>query len=117
MAETTDNVGSVGSETEENIQTTENKQVESVEQVGQVEQVEQNEPVVEPVAETPKRPNDPDEYILEAFWNNGKKEVSTTDLISSGFDRSRIHTNNIEVGDYRLHRISTLAPYKLEKIV
>jgi hypothetical protein len=109
MAETTDNVESVGSQTEENTQTAENQQVESV------EQVEQNEPVVEPVAETPKKPYDPDEYILDAFWNNGKKEVSTTDLISSGFDRSRIHTNNIEVGDYRLHRISTLAPYKLEK--
>jgi len=101
-------------ENAENIENVEkDPQIDSVEptQENVVEQTEQ-----QPAQEEKPRNFDPEEYIIDLIWERGKREVSTTDLISSGFDPSRIDAYEIIVGKYRLSRMIALSPYKLEKI-
>lgn len=58
---------------------------------------------------------DPDENILIAMFDNGKTEVITGELISAGFDTSRMAQYAFEVGSFRLSRLTLLEPYKIEK--
>ena len=71
-------------------------------------------PVVEPPVSAPDP--DPKEAILAQWYENGKRDVSTHDLISADFDREKIHPLTMQIGNFKLHRVLTLSPYKLEKI-
>lgn len=81
--------------------------------------IPESEPAIEKVEETVVekivRKYDPDEIILDEFWNQGKREIGTNELIAAGFDKDRIDTYEIMVGEYRLQRLHTLKPYTLEK--
>lgn len=59
---------------------------------------------------------DPDEKILEAIYESGKRDVLTNDLITAGFDSSRMASYTFSVGKYKLSRLLLVAPYKIEKI-
>jgi hypothetical protein len=105
------------------MQNTEN--TENIENIEKDQQIDKVEPIQENVVEQTEqhtaqeekpRTFDPEEYIIDTIWNSGKREVRTTDLISFGFDPSRIDAYEIIVGKYRLSRMIALSPYKLEKI-
>lgn len=90
--------------------------IEKEAQSNEVEPIQDNvEQVEQPSEQEKPRQFDPEEYIIDAMWEKGKREVSTTDLISSGFDPQRIDAYEIIVGKYRLSRMLALSPYKLEK--
>lgn len=85
-----------------------------------------NQEVAQPQAETQENQEnqvqevvqpkiDPDEYILSDMFANGKTEVTTGELISAGFDTSRMAQYSFEVGNYRLSRLLLASPYKIEK--
>lgn len=59
---------------------------------------------------------DPDEKILQDFYEAGKLEITSNDLIVAGFTLSRTKSYSFSVGQYRLSRLLLIAPYKLEKI-
>lgn len=83
----------------------------------------ENQEVAQPQAETQEtqiqevvQPKiDPDEKILIDMFESGKTEVITGELISAGFDTSRMAQYAFEVGSFRLSRLTLLEPYKIEK--
>ncbi len=84
----------------------------------EVAPVVENQEVAQPQAETQEvveAKSDPDESILIAMFDNGKTEVTTGELISAGFDTSRMAQYSFEVGSYRLSRLLLASPYKIEK--
>ncbi len=76
--------------------------------------VEQQQQAQAPAVSAPEP--DPKEAILAQWYESGKREVSTHDLISADFDREKIHPLIMQIGNFRLYRVLTLSPYKLEKI-
>lgn len=58
---------------------------------------------------------DPDEKILSDMFDAGKTEVTTGELISAGFDTSRMAQYSFEIGSFRLSRLLLVSPYKIEK--
>ena len=58
---------------------------------------------------------DPDEKILQEFYNAGKTDITSNDLIVAGFTLSRTRSYSFSVGQYRLSRLLLISPYKLEK--
>lgn len=58
---------------------------------------------------------DPDEKILSDMFDSGKTEVSINELVSSGFDTSRMAQYSFEIGAFRLSRLLLVSPYKIEK--
>ena len=98
----------------------ETPQVMNEQVVAPVENQEVAQPQTEAVQETqiqevaqPKI--DPDEKILSDMFESGKLEATTGELISAGFDTSRMAQYSFEVGNYRLSRLLLASPYKIEK--
>ncbi len=59
---------------------------------------------------------DPDEMILKNMYDSGKREIFTNDLITAGFDTSRMASYTLSDGKYKLSRLLLVAPYTIEKI-
>ena len=59
---------------------------------------------------------DPDEMILKNMYDSGKIEIFTNDLITAGFDTTRMASYTFSVGKYKLSRLLLVAPYTIEKI-
>ena len=79
------------------------------------EKIPDREPVVEPVVEVVINKVDPDEKILNDFYESGKTEVTSNDLINAGFDSLRISEYAFEIGSFKLTRLLLVSPYKIEK--
>lgn len=61
-------------------------------------------------------PLDPDEQILsDIILESGKNEVTTSELITAGFDTSRMAQFSFSVGKFKLTRLLLINPYKIEK--
>ncbi len=58
---------------------------------------------------------DPDEVILAEFFDNGKTKVTTNDLLTAGFDTSRMKSFTFQVGRYKLSRQALVSPYIIER--
>lgn len=89
------------------------QQAPEIQQVAQP-QVESNQEESQ-VQEVVQPKVDPDENILIAMFDNGKLEVTTGELISAGFDTSRMAQYSFEIGSFRLSRLLLASPYKIEK--
>ena len=59
---------------------------------------------------------DPDEKILNDILESGKNEVTTSELITAGFDTSRMAQYSFSVGQFKLTRLLLISPYKIEKV-
>ena len=82
----------------------------------------ENQEVVQPQAETQEQVQevvqpkiDPDEKILSDMFDSGKTEVSVNELVTSGFNTSRMAEYAFEIGSFRLSKLTKLDPYKIEK--
>ena len=58
---------------------------------------------------------DPDEKILQGFYESGKTELTSNDLIVAGLTLSRTKPYSFHIGQYRLSRLLLISPYTLEK--
>lgn len=67
------------------------------------------------VVETVETVFDPDEKILSDFYNSGKTEVTSQELISAGFDTKRMASYSFSIGQFKLSRLLLVAPYTIEK--
>jgi hypothetical protein len=98
----------------------------NVEQVQENNETVQNvgsEETTEFIAETPviveasvSAPLDSDEQILNDMFESGKTDVTTSELITAGFDTSRIGQYTFVIGQFKLTRLLLVSPYKIEKV-
>ena len=104
-------------ETAQNVENVENLDVENLVPVeAAVEQAEQQpEPEVEAAHPPVAKPLDPDEQILNDMFESGKTEVTTSELITAGFDTARMSQYAFEVGQFKLSRLLLVMAYKIEK--
>lgn len=58
---------------------------------------------------------DPDEKILQNFYESGKTQITSNDLIVAGFTLTRTASYSFSIGQYRLSRLLLISPYTLEK--
>lgn len=59
---------------------------------------------------------DPDEDILQGMYDAGQTQVTTNDLIVSGFNVKRVTgAYTFSIGKFKLSRLLLLSPYTLEK--
>lgn len=95
-----------------------NNDAQNVENNEQNNQEQLTEPQVEEtvVADPIVVEMDADEKILNDIFESGKTEVTTSDLITAGFDTSRMSQYSFEVGKFKLTRLLLVSPYKIEKI-
>ena len=75
--------------------------------------VEENNPVEN---ETFKDAEDNDEKILIDLCKNKKYEVTTSELISAGFNSLRMRTYEFTIGQFVLSRLDINNPFIIEKI-
>jgi len=80
-----------------------------------IEPAEQPEPEIEAAHPPVAKPLDSDEQILNDMFESGKTEVETGELITAGFDTSRMSQYAFEVGQFKLSRLLLVSPYKIEK--
>lgn len=59
---------------------------------------------------------DADEKIINKILESGKIEATTNELITAGFDTSRMSQYSFVVGIFKLTRLLLVSPYKIEKI-
>ena len=93
------------------VQNTETPEVKNENEV--VESTVESTTVVETVEATI---TDPDEKIINDFYESGKTEVTLNDLAVAGFDTLRTSEYAFEIGSFKLTKLFIAKPYKIEKI-
>jgi hypothetical protein len=59
---------------------------------------------------------DKDEKILSDMLESGKTEVTTNELITAGFDTSRMASYSFQIRSFKLSRLLLISPFSIEKM-